>query len=51
MDQELTLDKLTSTKKYSILIARVQDKPFSNIYFDENQFGKQLLYKDLAHNK
>ena len=29
----ITLDKLTSSKIYSILILKVQDKPSSNIYF------------------
>ena len=29
----ITLDKLTSTKIYSILISKVQSKPSSNIYF------------------
>ena len=32
-----TLDKLTSTEIYSILISKVQNKPSSNIYF-ENLF-------------
>ena len=30
----ITLDKRTSTEIYSILISKVQSKPFSNIYFD-----------------
>ena len=29
----ITSDKLTSTKIYSILISKVQNKPSSNIYF------------------
>ena len=29
-----TLDKRTSVKIYSMLISKVQSKPFSNIYFD-----------------
>ena len=29
----ITLDKLTSTEIYSILISRAQNKPSSNIYF------------------
>ena len=33
----ITLDKLTSTEIYSILISRAQNKPSSNIYF-ENLF-------------
>ena len=33
----ITLDKLTSTEIYSILTLKVQNKPFSNIYF-ENLF-------------
>ena len=34
----ITLDKLTSTEIYSILILKVQSKPSSNIYF-ENLFN------------
>ena len=34
----LTLDTLTSTKIYSILILKVQNKPSSNFYF-ENLFN------------
>ena len=34
----MTLDKQTSTKIYSILISKVQNKPSSNIYF-ENLFN------------
>ena len=34
----ITSDKLTSTKIYSILISKVQNKPSSNIYF-ENLFN------------
>ena len=34
----LTLDKLTSSEIYSILILKVQNKPSSNIYF-ENLFN------------
>ena len=34
----ITLDKLTPTEIYSILISKVQNKPFSNIYF-ENLFN------------
>ena len=34
----ITLDKLTSTEIYSILISRAQHKPLSNIYF-ENQYN------------
>ena len=30
----ITLDKLTSTVIYSILITKVQNKPWSNIYFE-----------------
>ena len=30
----ITLDKLTSTEIYSILISRAQNKPSSNIYFE-----------------
>ena len=30
----ITLDKLTSTEIYSILISRAQHKPLSNIYFE-----------------
>ena len=30
----ITLDKLTSTEIYSILISRAQNKPFFNIYFE-----------------
>ena len=33
----MTLDELTSTEIYSILISKVQNKPSSNIYF-ENLF-------------
>ena len=29
----ITLDQLTSTEIYSILISRAQNKPSSNIYF------------------
>ena len=31
----ITLDKLTSTEIYSILILKVQNKTFSNIYFEK----------------
>ena len=31
----ITLDKLTSTEIYSILILKVQNKPSSNIYFEK----------------
>ena len=31
----ITLDKLTSTGIYSILILKVQNKPSSNIYFEK----------------
>ena len=34
----ITLDKLTSTEIYSILTLKVQNKPSSNIYF-ENLFN------------
>ena len=34
----ITSDKLASTKIYSILISKVQNKPSSNIYF-ENLFN------------
>ena len=30
----ITIDKLTSTEIYSILISRAQNKPSSNIHFD-----------------
>ena len=30
----ISLDKLTSTEIYSILISRAQNKPFFNIYFE-----------------
>ena len=30
----ITLDKLTSTELYSILISKTQNKPSSNIYFE-----------------
>ena len=35
--REISLDKLTSTEIYSILISKIQNKPPSNIYF-ENLF-------------
>ena len=34
----ITLDKLTSTKIPSMLVSKVQNKPSSNIYF-ENMFN------------
>ena len=47
-----TLDKLTSTEIYSILISKVQNKPSCNIYFenlfDDNDidwvFATMLIY-------
>ena len=39
----ITLDKLTSTEIYSILISRAQNKPSSNIYFEN-------LYNDYNIN-
>ena len=39
----ITLDKLTSIEIYSILISRAQDKPSSNIYFEN-------LYNDYNIN-
>ena len=38
----ITLDKLTSTEIYFILVLRVQNKPCSNIYF-ENLFNDYIL--------
>ena len=43
----ITLDKLTSTKIYSILILKVQNKPSPNIYFaylfnDNDWLGSNL---------
>ena len=44
----VTLDKLTSTKIYSILILKVQNKPSSNIcfknLFNENDIGWTAIY-------
>ena len=34
LDLHRTLDKLTSTEIYSILISKIQNKPSSNIYFE-----------------
>ena len=39
----ITLDKLTSTEIHSILILKVQNKPSSNIYF-ENIFNYNDIY-------
>ena len=44
----ITLDKLTLTKMYSILISKVQNKPFSDIYFETRMTltltGQESLY-------
>ena len=44
----ITLDKLTLTKMYSILISKVKNKPFSDIYFETRMTltltGQESIY-------